>query len=187
MKAHQAVTIAAVLACGLWTSGASAQSHEVVTTTGPNRALLHTGIFVFGVPYVASVIVAASSDHQGDHNLYLPVVGPWMDLAGRGSCGNLGEMTCGNEAANKVLLVVDGVFQGLGALDIVGAFVFPETRTISTPVGYLPVRLCDWQDRPSFANSQACFRVAWGAFTWRVEEPDKPSDGHRWSREHRSS
>jgi hypothetical protein len=32
---------------------------------------------------------------------------------------------------NKVLLVTDGIFQGLGALQIVGAFVMPETRTVA--------------------------------------------------------
>jgi hypothetical protein len=30
-----------------------------------------------------------------------------------------------------VLIVIDGVFQGIGALDIVGAFIFPETRTVT--------------------------------------------------------
>ena len=30
-----------------------------------------------------------------------------------------------------MLIVIDGIFQGIGALDIVGAFVFPETRTVS--------------------------------------------------------
>ena len=43
-----------------------------------------------------------------------------------------GQTSCDSETVNKVLLVVDGIFQGIGALDIVGAFVFPETRTVST-------------------------------------------------------
>jgi hypothetical protein len=132
MRAHHAFTVVAALVSGLWVSQASAQSRETVSTTGPNRGLLHSGLFVFGVPYVASVIVASSSDHPGDDNLYLPVAGPWMDLANRGTCGHLGERSCDSETGNKVLLVFDGIFQGLGALDIVGAFVFPETRTVST-------------------------------------------------------
>jgi hypothetical protein len=110
---------------------ANAQSSETVTTTGPNRALLHSGLFTLAIPYVASVIVATGSDHPGDNNLYIPVAGPWMDLSSRGPCGGAAERSCDGETANKALLVVDGVFQGLGALDIVGAFVFPETRTVS--------------------------------------------------------
>lgn len=136
MKVRYAYAVVFALTAGFWSTGASAQSHETVSTTGPNRGLLRSGLFMLGVPYVTSVIVAAQSDHPGDNNLYIPVAGPWMDLAGRGSCGNVGGPSCDGETVNKVLLVVDGIFQGLGALDIVGAFVFPETRTVyagSTP------------------------------------------------------
>ncbi|HWO11814.1 MAG TPA: hypothetical protein VNN80_20115, partial [Polyangiaceae bacterium] len=38
---------------------------------------------------------------------------------------------CDSETVNKVLLVTDGVFQGIGALQIVGAFIFPETRAVT--------------------------------------------------------
>ena len=99
------------------------------TTSGyaPNPYLLTSGLLVFGVPYIASVIVASSSDHYGDSHLYVPIAGPWMDLADRGP-------TNGNdtEATNKVLLGINGVFQALGALEMVGAFVFPETRMVTT-------------------------------------------------------
>jgi hypothetical protein len=131
MKLRHVFVVIVALTAGLWSRAAAAQSRETVSTTGPNRALFHSGLFVFGVPYVASIVVASGSDHPGDNNLYLPVAGPWMDLASRGPCGHMGETPCDNETTNKVLLVVDGVFQGLGALDIVGAFVFPETHTVS--------------------------------------------------------
>jgi len=131
MKLCPAFAVVGALTVGLWSSAASAQSHESVTTMGPNRGMLRSGVFMLGVPYVTSVIVAAESDHPGDDNLYIPVAGPWMDLAGRGPCGNVpGGPSCDGETVNKVLLVVDGIFQGIGAIDIVGAFVFPETRTI---------------------------------------------------------
>jgi len=110
---------------------ARAQSRETVTTSGPNRELLHSGIFALGVPYVASVIVAASSDREEDKNLYIPVAGPWMDYANRGSCGHAGEPTCDKETAYKILLVGNGILQGIGALEIVGAFIFPQTRTVT--------------------------------------------------------
>ena len=90
MRLHHAFAIAVALTAASWSLGASAQSRETVSTTGPNRALLHSGVFMLGVPYVASIIVAAGSDHPGDSNLYLPVAGPWMDLGSRGSCGDPG-------------------------------------------------------------------------------------------------
>jgi len=52
---------------------------------------------------------------------------PWIDLGDRGSCGGFGQTHCGTETAYKFLLVSDGVLQGIGALEIVGAFVLPAT------------------------------------------------------------
>jgi hypothetical protein len=139
MKKHVALTASAALASILAVSASNAQTvvtrsprvRETVVSAGPNSAMLGSGLFTFGVPYIASVVVAANSDHPGDNNLYLPVVGPWLDFANRGDCGAFGQRSCDNETANKVLLVVDGVFQGIGALQIVGAFLSPETRTVT--------------------------------------------------------
>ena len=99
------------------------------TTTGPNRALLTSGVWTLGLSYVPAVIVAAESNRDADRRLYIPVAGPWLDLGSRGRCPQ-NEM-CNHETANKVLIVVDGVFQGIGALNIVGAFLFPQTRTVT--------------------------------------------------------
>jgi hypothetical protein len=99
-------------------------------TTGPNRTMLHTGVWTLGLSYVPAIIVAAESERHGDKNLYLPVAGPWMDLASRGACPP--NTRCTNETTNKALLVIDGIFQGVGALDIVGSFLLPETRTVTT-------------------------------------------------------
>ena len=112
--------------------GATAQSHETVTNVGPNRPLLSSGLFFFGVPYVASLITAGISDHPRDKNLYVPVVGPWIDLGDRGMCGGLGQTTCNAEASYKFLLVTDGIAQGVGALQIVGGLLFPEAREGAT-------------------------------------------------------
>jgi hypothetical protein len=131
MKKYLAIATAFAIAVMAMASSASAQRREtVVMESGPNRALLNSGLFAFGVPYIASVVVAAESEHPGDDKLYIPVVGPWMDLANRGDCGHLGQPTCDAETGYKILLVADGIFQGIGALDIVGAFVFPETRVV---------------------------------------------------------
>jgi hypothetical protein len=133
MKKH-CIVAAASLCAGLLAvaPSAAAQSRETVTTTGPNRELLHSGLFALGVPYVASVIVAASSDRSEDKHLYIPVVGPWMDYANRGPCGQLGGPSCDTETAYKVLLIGNGILQGIGALEIVGSFLFPQTRTVTT-------------------------------------------------------
>lgn len=96
----------------------------------PNRALLMTGLVLFGAPYVASIGVAAGSPHVGDSNLYIPVLGPWLDLGARGGCPANGD--CGTETGNKVLLVGDGILQTVGALEILGAFIFPETVGVTT-------------------------------------------------------
>jgi hypothetical protein len=125
--------LASAVACvsTLAATSAGAQSHETVTTTGPNRELLHSGILAFTVPYAVSVVVAATSDRSEDKHLYIPVAGPWMDFANRSGCGHEGEPSCDKETAYKVLLVGNGILQGIGALEILGSFVFPETRTVS--------------------------------------------------------
>jgi hypothetical protein len=97
----------------------------------PNYVLVGTGATAFGLSYAISLIAAASSDHHGDTDLFVPVIGPWLDTADRRSCGVSGSSSCDSEHGNSVGLVVDGIFQGLGVLAIAGGFVFPET-TYST-------------------------------------------------------
>ncbi len=97
----------------------------------PNRFLLTSGLIVFGVPYVTSVIVAAQSDNSADHHLYVPIVGPWIDMGTRQGCP-AGSTNCDTETTNKVMLGVDGVFQAIGALEIVGALLSPEHRSVTT-------------------------------------------------------
>jgi hypothetical protein len=102
----------------------------------PNAALITSGVIMFGASYGASVVVASQSNHAGDDQLYIPVAGPWLDLANRGSCRSTVDFSCDNETTNKVLLVADGVFQGLGVLQILGGLIFPETHTevLSRPI-----------------------------------------------------
>ena len=95
--------------------------------TLPNRSLLRSGAFTLAAAYVPSLVVAIESEHPADQQLYAPIVGPWFDLASRGECRG----DCSGETVNKVLLVTDGVFQGLGALQIIASFVMPETRTVA--------------------------------------------------------
>ena len=54
-----------------------------------------------------------------------------MNLANREPCGTGRNMpACDRENTYKVLLVADGVLQGLGALEILGGLLFPETKTV---------------------------------------------------------
>ncbi|HEY8946826.1 MAG TPA: hypothetical protein VIM73_21435 [Polyangiaceae bacterium] len=128
---------AAALALASWSGTAAAESARVVAspntdrveTIGPNRKLLGSGIWTLGLSYVPAVVVAVESDLPADDNLFIPVAGPWLDYGTR-DCPE-----CNHETLNKVLLVTDGVFQGIGALQIVGSFLFLETRTTQASSG----------------------------------------------------
>jgi hypothetical protein len=101
--------------------------------TGPDMREVGGGILTFGIAYGISLGVAASSSHQGDSHLYVPVVGPWLDFGDRGGCA---PGTCDKETAYRTLIVVDGVFQALGALSIISGLVFQTTHDVaitSTP------------------------------------------------------
>ncbi len=99
-------------------------------TTGPDLRRIGGGIVVFGISYGVSVVVAASSGHQGDSHLYVPIVGPWLDFGDRGHCPQTG--SCDGETTNRVLLVADGIFQAVGALSVVSGFLFQKTSDVTT-------------------------------------------------------
>jgi len=105
-------------------------SRDVITTEEktPNFGLITSGALMLGIPYAVSVMVAGTSDRSADSRLYIPVVGPWVDLGERG--GEVGPRR-GGDTTNKVLLVADGIFQGLGMLQIIGGFVFPTTKVVT--------------------------------------------------------
>jgi hypothetical protein len=104
---------------------------RVTTYTGTNTRLFAAGLGVFGISYVPALVVAAESSQSVDSNLYIPVAGPWLDLANRPACGGRGP-SCANETTNKVLLGADGVFQGLGAGMAVIGLLVPVHREVRT-------------------------------------------------------
>ncbi len=108
-------------------SPAAAQSRVDTVTYRPDRGLLRTGAWTLGLSYVPALVVGVGSPLPADRYLLAPVAGPWLDLAKR-ECPD-----CRNETLNKVLLVVDGVAQGVGAAEIVGAFLFVERTVTSRP------------------------------------------------------
>jgi hypothetical protein len=105
-----------------------AREPAVQFVTRPNRSWLTTGLFAFGPAYVASIGIAATSRYPGDSNLWIPAVGPWLDLGARPSCPRYGD--CGSETGNRVLLVADGILQTFGVFEIARAFIWPETVAV---------------------------------------------------------
>ncbi len=135
---------AAVLAAVTWTAAAGAQTAvttpqpvvapqptvtEQTSYSAPNPALLGGGLIAFAGSYVPSVIVAAANNTSYDNNLYIPVVGPWIDLGNRPACGGFGQTGCGTEDGYKALLIIDGAVQGVGALATVLGLVVPQRHT----------------------------------------------------------
>jgi hypothetical protein len=107
---------------------------QVVTTqettsqaTGPSWAMVGSGVAIFGLSYVPAVVVGGASGLNADRALFVPLAGPWIDLTQRPGCP-VGT-SCNAETTDKVLLVVDGIFQGIGALTIVGGFLTTAHRT----------------------------------------------------------
>jgi hypothetical protein len=109
----------------------SGRETRETTTGGPNATLFTSGLLTFGVPYGISVVVAAESSRDGDKNLFIPIVGPWMAYANEGSCNTV-DAACGRTTGSKVLLAADGIFQAIGGIELVAAFLMPETRTVAS-------------------------------------------------------
>jgi hypothetical protein len=115
---------------------------QQISYTRPNSPLLEKGLFAFSASYFTSVIVAVVNDNSYDQRLYVPILGPWLDLADRPGCGGIGQSSCGTEAAYKVLLIVAGSLQGLGAVATVVGLAVPARVITTTPAtGRLTLRL----------------------------------------------
>jgi hypothetical protein len=96
------------------------------TKSPVNRALLASGTLLLGGTYATSAIVAFSSSRPEDQKyLYIPVAGPWMNLEKRDTAARPSV----NERANKALLALDGIGQGLGALMMISSLFIPERTT----------------------------------------------------------
>src|SRR5689334_2536091 len=118
-------TVAAgALGLALLGFGATASAQQAVVVadddsgnTGPNPFLFNSGLLVTGLSYTPALIVAVNSDRSEDKFLYAPFVGPWLDLAARDD----------DSKVNKTLLVVDGVFQTIGAIELIASLMYINT------------------------------------------------------------
>ncbi len=135
---------AGALAVVSWAATASAETavaQPVAQPTGteqisygrPNTVLLGGGISIFLASYVPSAIVAVVNDNSYDKHLYVPLVGPWLDLADRPGCGGIGQSGCPTENGYRALLVVVGSFQALGVLAAAVGAAVPERQVTGPP------------------------------------------------------
>lgn len=119
----------------------------------PNRSLLSTGVGIFVISYGASAVAGAISDRESDKNLFIPVVGPWMDLADR-NCAT--SQSCGNrEDINKAMIITSGVVQGAGVLMALSSLLIPEKTTVTETRGSA-------KTKPSVAVSPISFGAGAG-------------------------
>jgi hypothetical protein len=121
--------LAVVLGCALLAQARHAQAQVVVSdSSGPS--LVSSGVVTLGVGYAAAAIVAATSNHPGDNRLYVPVLGPWLDLGDRGSCP-IGNQSCDHETTNKLLIIGDGIVQAVGAATILAGLFSPSHTAVA--------------------------------------------------------
>jgi hypothetical protein len=102
------------------TSEPQHDSTVVYNRRRPNTALLITGGAVLVGTYATTAAFAAVNGPSTDKDLYIPIVGPWINLANR-SCDG-----CTNETRDTVLIAGSGVLQGIGTLMLVSSFFVPE-------------------------------------------------------------
>jgi hypothetical protein len=111
-----------------YAAGTSDRVSERTVERRPNRTLLSTGAGVFLLSYLPSVIAAGVSDRDADKKMFIPVAGPWMDLADRGCTA---ASPCGsNEDVAKAMILTSGIVQAAGILMALGSFIIPESTTI---------------------------------------------------------
>jgi hypothetical protein len=114
---------AGATALALLSVGATASAQQAVVVdddsgpSGPNPFLFNSGLIMTGLSYTPALIVAVNSDRSEDKFLYAPFVGPWLDLAARDD----------DDKLNNTLLVVDGVFQTIGALQLIASFMWVDS------------------------------------------------------------
>jgi hypothetical protein len=146
------LTVGAALAIAKPTTGHAQSTTTIITPvpppavtaekkTTPNVPLLATGLTTMAIGYAPALGVAIASDHKGDDQLFIPVVGPWLDIGNR-SCSGPTAFTpagpyevasleaCGSSAIETTALVADGIVQGVGALQFIGSFFVPQRRVV---------------------------------------------------------
>jgi hypothetical protein len=105
----------------------------------PQTGLIAAGVLTLGLSYGPSLVVATTSKEPADKYLTVPVAGPWIDLAKRPGCQGR-DTECSRERSNQVLLVANGIFQAIGALELIVGLTVPETTLVAVKGTTLKVR-----------------------------------------------
>ncbi len=115
---------------------AMSASSDVIKTESrlPNRALLFTGSLIGLATYVPTAVFGATSERQEDKYLFIPVAGPWIDLANRDYNARGSE----NKTLDTALLIGTGALQGAAAISVLSSFFIPETRKTFTGASSKP-------------------------------------------------
>lgn len=98
----------------------------------PGRMLVATGALTLFASYLPALVVAATSDHRGDKALYVPLVGPWVDLAQRG-CMAGERLHCGSTPMETAGLVIMGLSHLAGVVQIVAGLSMPDRPMVVMP------------------------------------------------------
>jgi hypothetical protein len=101
-----------------------AEARESITVYNkhyPNTPILVGGGLLLAGVYAATAGTVGAAGKIGDHDLYIPVVGPWINIAERSCTGD-----CPNESRDKGLIIASGIAQGVGALMVGASFLIPE-------------------------------------------------------------
>jgi hypothetical protein len=119
----------AVVACSIFVSAAAfaqERTHrdtEYLGDAWPETPLIVLGSTMLFSSLFPSHIVAMASSNPSDQFLWIPVAGPWLDLADRAH---------EPATATTVLLVADGLVQAASALMIIVGLV-PSVARLSAP------------------------------------------------------
>jgi hypothetical protein len=88
----------------------------------PNRRLLLTSSVLFGATYLPTFLTAMANSKGTSGALYVPVVGPFVEISKDTSAGN------------RALLVFSGVLQSAGVAGMISSLFIPEKRTADWPL-----------------------------------------------------
>jgi hypothetical protein len=111
--------------------------------TRVRKGLVVSGPIIFGVPYLLSMSVAASSKYEPDRWLYAPVFGPFVNLASRSddcnpnvSSGTNSSFQCAGDSSTRFFLMLDGLMQTAGATMLILGLALPQTLLVRDDAPY---------------------------------------------------
>lgn len=98
----------------------SGETTTVYQHQRPNRPLLITGSALLVGTYATTAAVSGANGPVADRDLYIPIVGPWINIADR-------DTNRPDNTRDTLLIAGSGVLQGIGAALIVTSIFVPES------------------------------------------------------------